>query len=112
MCNNLYWKKLTPGTASYKTRLWIIIISALSAVWLAFFFDPTDPTSSLSFSIMISLLARTFRKLDFSVHSMFNKLEEIMFRIRNLASHRILDSDNIFLWRSQETYLKSSSFLI
>jgi hypothetical protein len=112
ICNKLYWKKLTPGTASYKTRLWIIIISAISAVWLAFFFDPTDPTSSISFSLMIALLAKSFRKLDFSIHSLTRNIEKGLKQLISLVAHHILDSGNIFLWRSQETYFRTSSLLI
>lgn len=112
LCNKLYWKKLTPGTVPYKTRLWIIIISALSAVWLAFFFDPTDPTSSISFSLLMTLVAKSFRKLDFSIHSLYRNLAKNLNQIRNLMFHQILDSGNIFLWRSQETYFRTSSLLI
>ena len=112
LCNKLYWKKLTPGTVPYKTRLWIIIISALSAVWLAFFFDPTDPTSSISFSLLMTIIAKSFRKLDFSIHSLYRNLAKNLNQIRNLMSHQILDSGNIFLWRSQETYSRTSSLLI
>ena len=112
ICNQFYWKKLTPGTASYKTRLWIIILTALSAVWLAFFFDPTDPTSSISFSLIISLLAKSFRKIDYSIHSVTKNIDKNLNQIKNLVAHHILDSGNIFLWRSQETYFRTSSLLI
>lgn len=112
LCNELYWKKLKPGSASYKTRFWLILFGALSAVWLAFFFDPTDPTSSLSFSLIIGLLARTFRKLDFSIHSFSKNLEKCLNQINRLITHQVLDSGNIFLWRSQETYYRTSSILI
>ena len=112
LCNKLYWKKLTPGSASYKTRLWIIIISAISAVWLAFFFDPTDPTSSISFSLLMTIVAKSFRKLDFSIRSLFSNLAKNLNQILDLIINQILDTGNIFLWRSQETYFRTSSLLI
>ena len=112
LCNELYWKKLTPGSVSSKTRLWLIIIGALSAVWLAFFFDPTDPTSSLSFSLIIALLAKTFRKIDYSIHSQNKIIEKNLNQVKDLAIHHILDSGNMFLWRSQDAYFRASSLLI
>src|SRR5437016_3943788 len=67
LCNKLYWKKLTPGTLSYKTRLWVIVLSALSAIWLAFFFDPTDPANLNSPSRFISLSKKLYRFLTFHI---------------------------------------------
>ncbi len=112
LCNKLYWKKLEPGTIPYTTRIWMIAITALSAIWLAFYFNPTDPTNSNSSSGVIKLLTNLFKKLNTILHSIFNITEKINYGFNNLLSLLALDSENIFLWRSKKTYLRTSSILI
>lgn len=112
LCNKLYWKKLEPGTIPYTTRIWMITITALSAIWLAFYFNPTDPTNSNSSSGVIKLLSNLFKKLNTILHSFFNITEKINYKLNNLLSLLVLDSENIFLWRSKKTYLRTSAILI
>jgi hypothetical protein len=112
LCNKLYWKKLKPGTVRYATRLWIIILSALSVILLAFFFDPMDPTYSDSLSEKISRLAKFFRKIQSNLSSFFLPFGKIYKHLCSCISFMIPDSNNIFLWRTQDTYLKTSAILI
>jgi len=112
LCNKLYWKRLKPGTIHYTTRLWIIILSALSVILLAFFFDPMDPTYSDSPSQKISRLAKFFRKIQFNLNSFFLPFGKVYKHLCNCISFLIPDSNNIFLWRTQDTYLKTSAILI
>ncbi len=112
LCNKLYWKKLQPGTLPYTTRCWIIVISALSAVWLAFFFDPVDPTNSKSPSNLITQFSRYFRKLESSLFSLCQTSEKLYNQFCFHVSNLLNFIDNLFLWRSQETYLKTSAILI
>ena len=111
LCNNLYWKQLKPGTISYKTRFWMIVVTAVTSIWLAFYFDPTDPTSMNSTAKIIHLLESIM--LIYSV-MMFTKFTAAL---RNFTSLRtsissILNVENIFLRQSRETYLKTRSLLI
>jgi hypothetical protein len=112
LCNKLYWKKLQPGTLPYTTRCWLIVISALSAVWLAFFFDPVDPTNSKSPSNLIIQFSKYFRKLESSLFSLIQTSEKFF----NQTSFHVSDLfnyiDNVFLWHTQETYLKTSAIRI
>lgn len=112
LCNKLYWKKLEPGTVSYTTRCWMIILTAISAIWLAFYFNPTDPTNSNSSSGIVKLLSNLFKKIDVSLHAFFLNLGKINCHLNNLKSNLVLDSENIFLWLSGKTYLKTSALLI
>lgn len=112
LCNKLYWKKLKPGTIHYTTRFWLIILSALSVILLAFFFDPMDPTHTDSPSRKISRLANFFRKMQFNLHRFYFNFGKVYKHLRNSTSYLIPDSNNIFLWRTQDTYLKTSAILI
>ena len=112
LCNKLYWKKLEPGTIPYTTRCWMIVITALSAIWLAFYFNPTDPTNSNSSSGVIKLLTNLFKKINQILHSFFHFTGKVNYRLNDLLSYLVLDSENIFLWPSEKTYLKTSAILI
>ena len=111
LCNKLYWKKLKPGTMSYTTRCWLIFVTALSMIWLAFFFDPLDPDYSKSSSRFFFLISNIYRKLettlDFLSQGVKNTPQNFYFK-----THRFPDIDNIFLWCSQNTYLRTSAILI
>jgi hypothetical protein len=112
ICNRLYWKKLVPHTASYNTRFWILIFGALSAIWLAFYYNPNDPTNSNSSGFIILLFALVFKKSGISFHSLVKNISKSLNHKIDLITYHILDSENIFLWRSRETYLKTSSLLV
>jgi hypothetical protein len=112
ICNNLYWKKLTPHTASYNTRFWMIVLTAMSAIWLAFYYNPNDPANSNSSGFIIVLFAVLFKKSAVSFHSFIKNLSKSINHKVDLITYHILDSENIFLWRSRETYLKTSALLI
>lgn len=112
MCNNLYWKKLTPHTASYNTRFWMIVLTALSAIWLAFYYNPNDPTNSNSSGFIIILFSLLYKKSAVRFHSFVKQLSRSINHKVDLITYHILDSGNIFLWRSQNTYLRTSSLLI
>lgn len=112
LCNNLYWKKLTPHTASYNTRFWMIIFTALSAIWLAFFYNPNDPSNSNSSGFIILLFALIFKRSRVSFHNFFKNLSRSVNHKLDLLTSHILDSDNISLWRSRETYLRTSALLV
>jgi hypothetical protein len=112
LCNRLYWKKLKPGTLPYTTRFWLILLSAFSVIWLAFFFDPMDPNCSKSPSRLVQLVSKIFQrteKLIFDTITSFGKSS------RNYLAQipiSLIYSDNILLNRTRYTYLKTSSFLI
>jgi hypothetical protein len=107
LCNRLYWKKIQPGTASYKTRCWLIFLSVISAVWMAFFYNPTDPANLNSPSRLLSLFSKIFEKIEHTLSNFFYR-----YAMPVPVPCRILSTDNIFLWRTQSAYLKSSSLLI
>ncbi len=112
LCNNLYWKRLKPHTASYNTRFWMIVFTALSAIWLAFYYNPNDPTNSNSSGFIILLFALVYKRSKVSIYSFVKNLSRSLNHKIDLLAHHILDSDNISLWRSRETYLRTSSLLV
>ena len=112
LCNNLYWKRLTPHTASYNTRFWMIIITALSVIWLAFFYNPNDPANSRSSGFIILLFTLVYKKSKVSFHLFVKNLSRFINHKLDLLTLHILDSGNISLWRSKDTYLRTSSILI
>lgn len=103
LCSRLYWRKLQPGTASYTTRCWLIFLSALSAVWLAFFYDPIDPANLSSPSRILAFFSRIFEKIEHSFCSFIFGIDYVD-TIHELSLHNILNS--------QDTYLKTSALLI
>lgn len=112
LCNNLYWKRLTPHTASYNTRFWMIIFTALSMIWLAFYYNPTDPSNANSSGFIILLFALILKRSGTSFQSLVRNLSKSINHKLDLVTSHILDSENISLWRSQSTYLRKSSLLI
>ncbi len=112
ICNNLYWKRLTPHTASYNTRFWMIIFTALSMIWLAFYYNPTDPANANSSGFIILLFALIFKRSGISFLSFIKNLSKSVNTKIDLITYHILDSGNISLWRSQGTYLRKSSLLV
>jgi len=114
LCNRLYWRKAQPGTMSYTARCWVIFISVLSAVWMAFFYDPTDPANLSSTSRRMSLLSRFFRKIDESLGHILNYFGHILpaDQFWHLKPCRDARTDNIMSKHSQHTYLRLSSLLI
>jgi hypothetical protein len=112
LCNRFYWKKLNPNTVSYRTRFWMIMLSVFSAMLLAFYYDPSDPTYTFKSGCIILLSALSVR------HSYKNLMSTLRFYSKNTVhtisclSFSILDSKNISLWRSQLSYLRTSSLRI
>jgi hypothetical protein len=109
LCNRLYWKKIRPGTVSYKTRCWLIFLSVISAVWMAFFYDPTDPANLNSPSSRLggTLFSKIFEKIRHTLSNLFYR-----YGMPVPVLSRILNTDNVLLWRTQNAYLKTSSLLI
>lgn len=112
ICNNLYWKRLTPHTASYNTRFWMIIFTALSMIWLAFYYNPTDPANTKSSGFIILLFSLILKSSGISFQTLVKNLSKSVNHNIDLITYHILDSENISLWRSQSTYLQKSSLLI
>ncbi len=112
ICNQLYWKKLSPHTASYNTRFWMIIFTAMSMIWLAFFYNPNDPANSNSSGFIILLFALIYKRSGISFHSLIKYLSRSVSTKIDFMTYSILDSANISLWRSNYTYLRTSSLLI
>ena len=109
LCNKLYWKKLEPGSVPYTTRCWLIFISAISVIWIAFFFDPMDPNYSKSPSNIISNISKFIKKIESIVFDIF-KLNYL----KSANSIRLLaiNNSNNILSSSRKTYIKTSSFLV
>ena len=112
LCNRLYWKRLKPGTLSYTTRCWLIILSAVSVIWFAFIFDPMDPTNSKSPSSLIQLVSKGFRKIGYTFNHLIGNIGKITAHFIVLLEILNLETDNIFLRRTRLVYLKASSLLI
>lgn len=110
LCNRLYWKKLEPGSIPYTTRCWLIFISAVSVIWIAFFFDPMDPNYSKSPSNIISNISKYVKKVEYIVFDIFT-----LNYLKSTDSLRLLAvnySNNILFSTNQKTYVRTSSFLI
>lgn len=112
ICNNLYWKRLTPHTASYNTRFWMIIFTALSMIWVAFYYNPNDPANANSSGFIILLFALMYKRSGISFQTFIKNLSKSVNTKIDLITYHILDSGNISLWRSQGAYLRKSSLLI
>ncbi|MCX7877278.1 MAG: hypothetical protein N2510_01405 [Ignavibacteria bacterium] len=112
LCNKLYWKKLKPNTASYNTRFWMILFSALSAIWLAFYFNPSDPANTRSSAFIIICFLAYLKQTGVSIYTfMLSVLRLILCRI-NSVLYNVLNSCNPFLWLGEKAYLKSASLII
>ena len=114
LCNRLYWKKIQPGSVSYKTRCWLIFLSVISAVWMAFFYDPTDPANLNSPSSRLggTLFSKIFEKIEHSLCNFIYYFGAAVPAVQYIKSYRNLSSDNVLLWRTQNAYLKTSALLI
>lgn len=112
LCNRLYWKKFEPGTLPYTTRCWLIVLSAFSIIWLAFFFDPMDPTNSRSPSRLIQLVSRVFYKIERILLNTFDSFSRYLNDYLKQISVHLFYADNILLSRTQFAYLNASSLLI
>jgi hypothetical protein len=108
----LYWKRLKPGTLPYTTRCWLIILSAITVIWFAFFFDPMDPTGSKSPSRLIQLISKGFKKIGFTLSHLIGTISKIVTHFIVLFENLIPETENIFLWRTRLAYLKASLLLI
>ncbi len=109
LCNRLYWKKLQPGTVPYTTRCWLIFISVISVIWLAFFFDPMDPTYSKSPSNIISRIGNIIKKFKYLIFNLIvpNKL----FSDNSLKLLVLRNNSNNILLGRNKTYKKASTIL-
>ena len=112
LCNKLYWKKLKPGTVPYTTRCWLIIVTALSMIWLAFFFDPLDPDYSKSVSRLILLCSKIFKRIEKSVEYFSQGQGKIASQNYYFKTRLSLGLEGTFLWNTHKTYLKTSAILI
>jgi len=113
LCNNFYWKELTPNSISYRTRFWMIVLSAITVLLLAFYYDPSDPTCSFSAGYIV-LIATTI-SLTYSSITLISFLRFVSkFTAGSISSisYGTMKSKNIFLWRSQGAYLRTASLLI
>lgn len=112
LCNKFYWKKLTPNTISYRTRFWMILFSVVTALLLAFYYDPSDPTYSFKAGCVIILCAFTIRHSYKKLISILIFYSKNIVHLVNSISFNILDSFNIFLWRTKYSYLRTASLRI
>jgi hypothetical protein len=112
LCNRLYWKKLEPGTLPHTTRCWLILLSAFSMIWIAFFFDPMDPTNSKSPSRLIQIISKIFRRIEKIFNAASASVGNSLEYFRSQISKRLSFVDNILLNRTQFAYLKTSTLLI
>jgi len=112
LCNKFYWKKLDPNTISYRTRFWMILISVLTATFLAFFYDPSDPTHSFTAGCIVIITALSVRHSCRRLFTLLQFYSKNTVHNINVFSDSILNSVNISLYRSQKSYLRTSSLLI
>src|SRR4030095_1981202 len=95
ICNNFYWKKLSPDTASYRTRFWMIVLSAASALLLAFYYGPSDPTYSFKSGCLVILASFTIKHSSKHFISFLQFISKNTVHIINSISILILESKNI-----------------
>ena len=112
LCNSFYWKKLTPNTISYRTRFWMIVLSAITALLLAFYYDPSDPTCSLQSGYLVLFASIALAYSSSTLISFLRFVSKFTAHNVSSISYGTLESKNIFLWRSQEAYLRTASLLI
>ena len=112
LCNRFYWKKLNTNSISYRTRFWMILLSVFTALLLAFYYDPSDPTYSFKSGCIILLATLTIRHSCKKLITLLQFDSKNIVHISNGITFSILDSNNISLWRSQQSYLRTSSLLI
>ncbi len=90
----------------------MIIFTALSMIWLAFYYNPTDPANTKSSGFIILLFSLILKSSGISFQTLVKNLSKSVNHNIDLITYHILDSENISLWRSQSTYLQKSSLLI
>ncbi len=90
----------------------MIVFTALSVIWLAFYYNPNDPTNSNSPGFIILLFALVYKRSKFSIYTFVRNISKMINHKLDLLTLHILDSDNISLWRSRETYLRTSALLV
>jgi len=90
----------------------MIVFTALSVIWLAFFYNPNDPTNSKSSGFLILLFALVLKHSSVSIHTVIKNLAGALTNTPDKIAFNILDSENISLWRSRDTYLRTSALLI
>jgi hypothetical protein len=112
LCNRFYWKKLTPNTISYRTRFWMIVFSAITALLLAFYYDPSDPACSFSSGYIVLLASIALSYSSTILISFLRFVSKYTAQSVSSISFGTLESKNIFLWRSQGAYLRTASLLI
>ena len=112
LCNNFYWKKLTPNTISYRTRFWMIVLSAITALLLAFYYDPSDPTCSFRAGYIVLIASIVLTYPSGILISFLRFVSKFTSGSASSISYGTLESRNIFLWRSQGAYLRTASLLI
>jgi len=112
LCNRFYWKKLDPNTVSYRTRFWMILISVFTATLVAFYYNPSDPTLSFKTGCIILFSLFTARHSYKRLISLLQFYSRCTVHTVSCLSNSILNSNNISLYRSQKTYLRTSSLLI
>jgi len=81
-------------------------------IWLAFFFDPMDPTNSKSPSRLIQLVSKIFQKAEKIFIDVIDSFGKSFKNYLTQISVSLSFADNILLNRTQFAYLKTSSFLI
>ena len=112
LCNRLYWKKLKPHTASYNSRFWMIIITSLTAIWLSFYYNPSDPANTRSSSFIINFFILMLRKSAIYVYYLILETYRLLQAVIKSLSFRILDCLNVILWITSRAYLKTASLRI
>lgn len=112
LCNNFYWKKLTPNSISYRTRFWMIVLSAITALLLAFYYDPSDPTCSFRAGYIVLIASIALAYSSSTLISFLRFVSKFTAQNTRSFSYETLESKNIFLWRSQGVYLRTASLLI
>lgn len=111
LCYNLYWEKTKPGSVGSITRFWLILLSALSIIWFAFFYDPTDPTNSGSPSKLIQIISKHFKILS-NYNKLISYTNKLFLFFKNSLLTLLDNSTNVLMFISDKNYLKTSRFLI
>jgi hypothetical protein len=111
LCNKLYWDRSKPGSASSVTRFWLILLSAISIIWFAFFYDPTDPTNSNSPSKLVKLISKYFKRLN-NYNKLISHSDKLILFFKNNLLTFLDNSTNILLFIGGNNYLKTSRLLI
>jgi len=88
----------------------MILFSVISALLLAFYYNPSDPTFKTGFIIPLTVLSIWHSyKILISLLQFFSKK---IVRFSGTFSYNTPASINKSLWLSQQTYLRTSSLRI